>query len=100
MFTMLGAKHKLCDGISRRTFLRAGFLGLGSLSLANLFRLRAETATTTDTAVILVFLGGGPSQLETYDMKPNAPDSIRGPFKPIATTVPGIEVCEHLPRHA
>jgi uncharacterized protein (DUF1501 family) len=85
---------------SRRNFLRAGFLGLGSLSLADLFRLRAEAGTTTDTAVILVFLGGGPSHLETYDMKPGAPDDIRGPFRPIATTVPGIEVCEHMPRHA
>ena len=100
MFTMFGRKHQYCDGISRRTFLRAGFLGLGSLSLADLFRLRAEAATGTDTAVILVFLAGGPSHLETYDMKPAAPDGIRGPFRPVATTVPGIEVCEHLPLHA
>jgi hypothetical protein len=101
MLTMMtSGKHTFCDGISRRDFLRAGFLGLGSLSLADLFRLRAETGTARDTAVILVFLQGGPSQLETYDMKPNAPDSIRGPFRPVATTVPGIEVCEHLPLHA
>jgi hypothetical protein len=96
---MFGIKH-FGNSVSRRDFLRAGFLGLGSLSMADLFRLRAESGTKTDTAVILVFLGGGPSQLETYDMKPNAPDSIRGPFKPIATNVPGIEVCEHLPLHA
>jgi hypothetical protein len=100
MFTLFGDKHAYCDGISRRTFLRAGFLGLGSLTLADLFRLRAETASTSDTAVILVFLGGGPSHLETYDMKPNAPAEIRGPFRPIATNVSGIEVCEHLPLHA
>lgn len=101
MLTMLGAKHRLCDGISRREFLRAGFLGLGGLSLADLFRLRAEAANPpSDTAVILVFLQGGPSQLETYDLKPKAPDSIRGPFRPVATAVPGIEVCEHLPLHA
>jgi hypothetical protein len=97
---MFGGKHTFCDGISRRDFLRAGFLGLGSLSMADLLRLRAEAATATDTAVILVFLAGGPSHLETYDMKPKAPDDIRGPFRPIATTVPGLEVCEHLPRHA
>jgi hypothetical protein len=100
MFTLFGAKHTFCDGVSRRDFLRAGFLGLGSLSLADLFRLRAETSTATDTAVILVFLGGGPSHLETYDMKPQAPAEIRGPFRPITTTVPGIDVCEHLPLHA
>jgi hypothetical protein len=100
MLTMFGGKDTFCDGISRRDFLRAGFLGLGSLSMADLFRLRAEAGTATDTAVILVFLAGGPSHLETYDMKPKAPDSIRGPFRPIATTVPGIEVCEHLPLHA
>jgi hypothetical protein len=100
MLTMFGGKHTSCYGISRRDFLRAGFLGLGSLSMADLFRLRAETAAAADTAVILVFLAGGPSHLETYDMKPGAPDSIRGPFRPIATTVPGIEVCEHLPLHA
>jgi hypothetical protein len=68
--------------------------------MADLFRLRAESAATTDTAVIMLFLGGGPSQLETYDMKPNAPDTIRGPFRPIKTNVSGIEVCEHLPLHA
>jgi hypothetical protein len=100
MFTLFGGKHTCCDRLTRRDFLRAGFLGLGSLSMADLFRLRAQAATATDTAVILVFLGGGPSHLETYDMKPNAPAEIRGPFRPIATSAPGIEVCEHLPLHA
>jgi hypothetical protein len=100
MFTLFGPRHHCCDRVTRRDFVRAGFLGLGSLSLADLFRLRARAATASDTAVILAFLGGGPSHLETYDMKPSAPDTIRGPFRPIATTVPGIEVCEHLPLHA
>jgi hypothetical protein len=100
MLTLFGGQHPFCDGLSRRDFLRAGFLGLGSLSLVDLLRLRAQAATPTDTAVILVFLAGGPSHLETYDMKPDAPDSIRGPFRPIATNVPGIQVCEHLPLHA
>jgi hypothetical protein len=100
MSTLLGAEHSCCDRITRRNFLRAGFLGLGSLTMGDLFRLRAQAANATDTAVILVFLQGGPSHLETYDMKPKSPDSIRGPFRPIATAVPGIEVCEHLPRHA
>jgi hypothetical protein len=93
-------RHPTASAVSRRTFLRAGFLGLGGLSLADLFRLRAEAASNTDIGVIMLFLQGGPSHLETYDMKPNAPDTIRGPFRPIKTNVSGIEVCEHLPLHA
>jgi hypothetical protein len=86
---------------SRRDFLRAGFLGLGGLTLGNLCQLRAQgAAITRDTAVLLLFVHGGPSHLETYDLKPDAPDEIRGPFSPIATAVPGIRICEHLPRHA
>lgn len=85
----------------RREFLRVGFLGLGGLTLADLLRLRAEgSASKKDTAVLLLFVHGGPSHLETYDLKPDAPDDIRGPFKPIKTRVPGIHVCEHLPKHA
>ena len=87
----------------RRTLLKAGFLGLGGLSLADLLRLQAEAAPSSarsDAAVILLWCGGGPSQLETYDMKPLAPAEIRGPLNPIKTNVPGIEVCELLPEHA
>src|SRR5947207_5300695 len=88
-------------GLPRRDWLRVGFLGLGGLTLANLLKLRAEGgAETRDTAVILLFVHGGPSHLETYDLKPDAPDEIRGPFKPIRTAVPGLDVCEHLPLHA
>lgn len=92
-------------GLSRRACLQAGFLGLGGLALGDLFRLRAEAAAAEkqqpdDTAVILLFAHGGPSHLETYDMKPLAPTEIRGPFQPISTNVPGIDVCEHLPLHA
>lgn len=87
--------------LRRRDFLRAGFLGLGGLTLPQLLRHEAEGAIIpNDAAVILLFVHGGPSHLETYDLKPNAPDEIRGPFRPIPTNVPGIEICEHLPRHA
>ena len=89
--------------ISRRSFLRTGTLGVGGLSLANLFRLRAAAAKRTaapDTSVIFVWLAGGPPHMETYDMKPEAPKEYRGLFNPIRTNVPGIEVCEHLPLHA
>lgn len=90
-----------CPGPSRRDFLRAGFLSLGGLSLGDLRRLRAQgSATNRDTAVLLLFLHGGPSHFETYDPKPGAPAEVRGPFMPIRTRVPGIDICEHLPRHA
>ena len=91
------------DRISRRRLLQVGFLGIGGLGLADLLRLQAQAnpvAAPKDTAVILLWLGGGPSQLETYDMKPGAPADVRGPFRPIRTNVPGIEVCELLPLHA
>jgi len=86
--------------IGRRDFLRAGVLGLGGLTLADLLRLRAAETEHRRTSVILLFVHGGPSHLETYDLKPNAPDSIRGPFKPKPTSVPGIDICEHLPKQA
>lgn len=91
------------DRFSRRKLLHVGWLGMGGLALADLLRLRAEAgpiATQKETAVILLWLGGGPSQLETYDMKPQAPSEVRGPFRPIATNRPGIEICELLPEHA
>lgn len=94
-----------CPGpVSRRSVLQAGSLLMGGLGLGDLYRLRAEAATKgiadPDTAIILVWLEGGPSQLETYDMKPQAPAEYRGEFRPIATNVPGIDVCELLPQHA
>mgnify|MGYP001477620851 CR=1 FL=1 len=90
-----------CQGLGRRSALKAGFLGLMGLSLADLFRLRAEgAATNKDTAVILLWLDGGPSQLETYDPKPDAPAEYRGPYGAIRTNVPGIRISETLPAHA
>src|SRR5687767_14924081 len=92
-----------CGPIRRREFLRVGLAGMGSLSLADLFRLRAVSAppqTRERTALIVVWLHGGASHLETYDPKPDAPSEFRGPFGPIATRVPGLQLCELLPRHA
>ena len=89
----------------RRSFLQAGFLALGGLGLGDLFRLRAAAATPSagaaaDTSVILIWLQGGPSHMETYDLKPDAPADYRGEMQPIQTQVPGMDICELLPLHA
>ena len=100
---MNAALTNYCPGpVGRRDLLRAGFLGLGGLSLSDLLRVRTAAApsTTPDTACIFIWLGGGPSQFETYDLKPDAPAEYRGEFRPIRTNVPGIDVCEHLPMQA
>ncbi len=84
----------------RREFLRAGVLALGGLSLEEVLRRRATAQSTRETSVILFWMWGGPSQLETYDLKPQAPVEYRGPLRPIATNVPGIEICEYFPLQA
>jgi uncharacterized protein (DUF1501 family) len=84
-----------CDGVTRREFLRVGGLALG-LSLTELTKLHGAHSGTAK-ACIQLFLVGGPSQLETWDPKPNAPAEIRGLFRPIQTNVPGIHIAEHLP---
>jgi hypothetical protein len=89
--------------VSRRDFLRAGSLTLGGLTLADLLRMRADAGGPSpgpDTSVILLWLPGGPPHMETYDLKPDAPAEYRGAFRPIPTVVPGLDVCELLPRHA
>jgi len=91
-----------CDGLTRRDFLHAGSLGLLGLTLPDLFTLRALGAVNPDKDVncILLMLVGAPSQLDTWDMKPDAPAEIRGPYKPIPTNVPGIQISEIFPRMA
>lgn len=92
-----------CGGpLSRRELLRAGVLSLGGVTLADVLAARAASgkAAPPDTSVILFWMWGGPSQLETYDMKPNAPSEYRGPFDPISTTVAGMHMVEHFPRQA
>jgi uncharacterized protein (DUF1501 family) len=88
---------------SRRWFLQTGLAGLAGLSLPDLLRCRAQAAARRATdrkAVILIWLSGGPSHLDTWDPKPNAPREVRGPFGSIATKLPGVRICEHLPRQA
>src|SRR5262245_46629813 len=89
--------------IARREFLRIGLAGFGGLTLPGLLRLRAAAAADKlreRTAVIIVWLIGGASHLETYDPKPLSGSEYKGPYDPIATRVPGLSICELLPRHA
>ena len=92
---------KLCDGVSRRDVLKVGALGLGGLTLPDL--LRAEEAAgvgRSRKAIIMVYMVGAPPHQDMYDLKMDAPSAIRGEFRPIPTNVPGIEICEGLPRLA
>src|SRR5262245_6683342 len=91
-------------GVSRRQLLQVGGIGLWGLSLPTLLRAETQPVETSTRALadscILVVLNGGPSHLDMWDMKPDAPAEVRGEFRPIATSVPGVRLCEHLPRLA
>ena len=89
----------------RRGFLQVGALGTLGLGLADVLRLQswasaATRSAKTPTSVIILFMRGGPPQTDTWDMKPDAPDGVRGEFAPTATTVPGVQISEHLPKSA
>lgn len=94
--------HKYCDGVKRRDFIRIGGLAAGGFGLANYLQL-AEAGHVKEghaTSGIFIDLNGGPSHLDTFDPKPDAPDGIRGDFKTIETCVPGVRISEHLPKLA
>jgi uncharacterized protein (DUF1501 family) len=96
---------EFCDGVTRRDFLHAGSLAPFGLSLASFLKAKANDSPTTkardsEMNCILLMLVGGPSQLDTFDPKPNAPAEIRGPFKPMATKVPGMQISEIFPQTA
>jgi hypothetical protein len=98
---------RFCDALARRELLRAGAIGVGGLALADLLRLREAVASPGRTkatgkarSVVMLFLSGGPSHLDMWDLKPDAPEEIRGTFRPIATSVPGVQISEHMPRSA
>ena len=110
MFSVSNRNHPSSSHLSRRELLRVGALGLSGLMLADLLR---HEATATDTehptagtkakrpkSVIYVVLNGGPSHIDMWDLKPQAPAEYRGPFSPIATKLPGVQICEHMPRQA
>jgi len=97
------ANHGYCDGIRRRDFLQVGALGLGGLSLSSYLRLAEAGEVNPQSkgkAGILIYLTGGPSHMDTFDLKPEAPEEYRGEFRPIKTNVPGVEISEHLPKLA
>ena len=101
MLTIFGGKHRHCDGITRRRFLTAGAIGLGGWTLADLLRAEAAAGIKTSTkAVISIHLDGGPPHMDMIDLKPSAPVEVRGEFRPIATKVPGLQVCELMPKIA
>jgi hypothetical protein len=90
-----------CDGVTRRDFLRIGGLALGGASLPQVVRAQTASGTASPSsahkAVIMIFLPGGPSHQDMFDLKMDAPSEIRGPFRPISTNVPGIQITEQLP---
>ena len=106
MLSILSTKPTtLCDHPSRRHFLKLGGLALGGMSLPNLLRAEAASApqgaaTRSNKAIIMIYLSGGPSHQDMYDLKMDAPVEIRGSLQPIATNVTGIQICEHMPRLA
>jgi hypothetical protein len=102
MLTLFGPKHRYCDGVSRRSFLKIGGLAMGGLGLPELLRAEANAATggRPHKSVIMVYLTGGLSHQDTVDLKPDAPVGIRGEFKPIDTRVPGVQFGELLPKLA
>lgn len=101
MLNITGRPSRYCDGMSRRHWLQVGSLALGGMALPDVLRAEAAPAGGKPIkGIIMVLLPGGPSHLDMYDLKPQAPAEIRGEFLPIATRVPGIEICERMPRLA
>jgi len=101
MLVVPGPSQRFCDGISRRNFLRIGALGMGGLAVPQLLRAESQSGIrSSQKAVIMIYLPGGPPHQDTFDLKMDAPAEIRGEFNPIPTNVPGTQICEHLPRLA
>ena len=105
MLTIWGEKQRFCDGVTRRGFLKIGAFGAG-LTLSEMLRLRASAGagtspgTNSNKSAIMIYLPGGPSHMDMYDLKPDAPKEFRGEFQPIPTNVPGVQICEHFPLQA
>ena len=101
MITIQGKRQNFCDGISRRNFLQIGALSVGGLSLADILRAESQSdSPLRRKSIINIYLPGGPTHMDTFDLKPEAPIEYRGEFNPIATNVPGMEICELMPNLA
>src|SRR6266542_3559267 len=99
----LGSTQRFCNSLSRRSFLQLGVAGMASVGLPRLLEARAQSATngtTRNTSVILIWLDGGPSHMDLYDLKPDAPAEYRGIWRPIRTRVPGFDISELFPQQA
>ena len=102
MLTIWGSRQRFCDGLSRRSFLRIGAFGAG-LTLAGMLRAKAHAAANSTgraKSAIMIYLPGGPSHMDMWDLKPDAPKEFKGEFNPIRTNVPGVQICEHFPMQA
>src|SRR5262245_48409125 len=104
MLRMLGNQRRFCDGVTRREAMTVGALSVlgGAFNLPSLLALEERRGASNGKAksVILLYLHGGAPTQDMYDLKPAAPVEVRGEFKPIATNVPGMQICEHLPLSA
>lgn len=100
MLTINGQGSRFCDGVSRRQALQIGGLAMGGLALPQLLQAEASTGSKSQKSIIMIFLTGGPPHQDMVDLKMDAPVEIRGEFQPINTNVPGIDICELMPRTA
>ncbi len=108
MLQLVGNSRRFCDGIDRRRFISVGSLGVFGLSLEHLLAAEnlslgsspRKSGRDNERSVILIWQHGGPSQLDTFDMKPEAPSEVRGSYQSIATKLPGVRICEKMPFHA
>ncbi|MBI3870354.1 MAG: DUF1501 domain-containing protein [Verrucomicrobia bacterium] len=101
MLNLFGKPKRFCDGITRRSFLKIGALGMGGAALPEILRAEAASGVrASHKSIIMIYLPGGPPHQDTFDLKLDAPSEIRGEFKTIPTSIPGFHICEHLPRLA
>jgi Protein of unknown function (DUF1501) len=97
MLTLVGGRQRFCDGLDRRSFLHLGAMAMGGLTLPGLLRAEQQAGRSSGRSIIMIYLSGGLSHHDSFDLKPDAPAEIRGEFRPIATRVPGIRISEYLP---
>ena len=101
LFGEPSGRSSFCDNLSRREFLKIGGMAAGGLGLGQLLDIEAQAGTSSSSkSIINIFLPGGPSHIDMFDLKPDAPREVRGEFKPISTNVPGIQICELFPKLA